>query len=160
MKKLFYALLCFGVLCFVGCSPPSPKSYASEKTIEKSISKSEGWEIWTHIIANLNTQDDGKVIITYHLGPVLIVDNIEVSEAWVHFIRSDAPLYIKVHVLKDNSRSCTKGLFRYYVEENFINPTTCCSPIDFSALERNADNIPGWIWNDDNSPSNELKELL
>jgi hypothetical protein len=53
-----------------------------------------------------------------------------------------------VHVSKDNSGECKRGLFRYYIEENFINPTTCCSPIDFSSLERNADEIPGFIWKD------------
>jgi len=160
MKKLFYALLCFGVLCLMACSPPNTASNSSEKTISKSISKDTSWEIWTLISANLTTKDDGNIIITYHLGPVLIVDNIRVSESWVHFIRSDAPLYVRVHVTEDSSGDCSRGLFRYYIEENFINPTTCCSPIDFYALERNADEIPGFVWNDGKNTSTKLQELL
>jgi hypothetical protein len=133
MKKIFNVLICFAVLFLFVC----PQARAQQN-----------WEIWTQIKANLTTEDDGSIIITYHLGPVLIVDNIQVSKSWVHFIRSDAPLYIRVHVTEDNSGDCSRGLFRYYIEENFINPSTCCSPIDFSSLERNADDIPGFIWND------------
>jgi len=152
MKNIFNILICLIVLFLFGCSPPSEwqenLERSREKTIAKSISKDKGWEIWTNIKATLNTKNDGQVIITYHLGPVLIVDDIQVSKSWVHFIRSDDPLYMRVHVSEDRSGDCSRGLFKYYVEENFINPTSCCSPIDFSALERNADEIPGFIWND------------
>lgn len=130
MKKIFYMLICFGVIFLFGCQ----ESHASD------------WEIWTPIKATLTMKDKGKILITYHLGPILIVDDIHVTDAWVHYLNSCDSILMRVYVTEDNTDSCERGLFRYYVEGNFINPTTCCSPIDFPALEQYADDIPGFVW--------------
>jgi len=149
MKNIFFIFLCVIGLCMVGCSVPSNETDHKEKSLTKTISNDRDWEIWTQIKATLNVQDNGSVILTYHLGPILILDNITVTKSWVYFIRSDKPLYLYVYVSKGNSDYCNReGLFKYYVEGNLINPTSYCSPIDIAAIEQRADEIPGFKWLD------------
>jgi hypothetical protein len=123
MKKLFKCLICICVLFFVGCSADWE---IDNDDIETQISFLEG----------------RKLSLTYHLGPVLIVDTIWVSQAWARYIKTADHISIRLHVT-DNDCGCNDA-FQYYIEENVISEGS--SPIDMDILEKHADEIPGFVW--------------
>ena len=140
MKNLFKCLICICVLFFVGCSP--------------------NWEI---IDNDIETQvaflGERKISLTYHLGPVLIVDEMYVSSAWANYIKTADHISIKLHVT-DTDCGCGNE-FQYYIEENLIAEES--NPIDMNVLEKYADEIPGFIWldgRDGRTTTKSPKELL
>ena len=119
MKKLI--MICIAVLFLLACAE-RPKN----------------WKIETIIKAEITMLEDNKLSLVYHLGPVLIVDTIRISDGWYNYINSQKSVRIKLVASNKADFSCSNGTFKYYIEENFINKQWQCAPIELPSIEKHA----------------------
>lgn len=104
-------------------------------------------EIYPSYILPQDIEDEDDVIIglEYRLGPVLILDEIEVTPVQFRYIRKKSKNQkLKVRIIYADFSSSESGFYYYLEGVRFGKEET--EPVDFKELSQHSDNIPGFVW--------------
>ncbi len=103
-------------------------------------------EITPSYILPQNIEDEDKIILglEYKLGPVLILDEIEITPLQLRYIKKSKNQKLKVRVIYADSSRRENGFYYYLENSRFGKRET--EPVNFKELSEYNDQIPGFVW--------------